>query len=207
MTIHAWPALGHPAAAEWDLVTQTQEHVSPLDNATQTRELIGARWSLELRLPPLQQAAARAWIAFKAKIAGAAGRFYMGPPYPFYTARGTPTGTPLVNGAGQAGRELITDGWTPSTTVLLAGDFVSFDNYAGGRQLVVMTEDIASDGSGNATLIFGPPLRRAPLDNAGITVASPTCIMKLLNDEQGRVSFDEAQNFGLTLSLIEVFPP
>lgn len=103
---------------------------------------------------------------------------------------GVQGGTPRVNGANQSGSSLITDGWTAAAaTRLKKGDIitianvnavnpVSGDTLGTGCQFVV-TADVASDGSGNATIPIWPPMTPAgahktvsalPADDALITV-------------------------------------
>lgn len=98
-------------------------------------------------------------------------------------------GTPLVNGAAQTGSSLITDGWTASAANRLKkGDVFTIASVYGVnpqsrqstgelRQFVV-TADVASDGSGNATIPIWPPITisgayqtvtAAPADNAALT--------------------------------------
>jgi hypothetical protein len=99
-------------------------------------------------------------------------------------------GTPLVNGASQTGASLVTDGWTASAANRLKkGDIftiaavyavnpVSGDTLSHLQQFVV-TADVASDGSGNATIPISPSITAtgayktvsaSPADNAAITV-------------------------------------
>lgn len=74
-------------------------------------------------------------------------------------------GTPLVNGAGQTGTSLITDGWTSAVaTRLLKGDCFEIANVnavnpmsrdsTGSTRKCVVTSDTASDVSGNMTIPF-----------------------------------------------------
>lgn len=75
---------------------------------------------------------------------------------------GAQGGTPLVNGASQIGSNIVTNGWTASTQVLNAGDILTFAgafavNYVTGTastslQQFVVTANVTSDGSGNATI-------------------------------------------------------
>ena len=103
---------------------------------------------------------------------------------------GAQGGTPVVNGASQTGSSLNTDGWTASVTGLLKeGDvFTIADVYAvnpvsfqstGKLQQFVVTSDVNSDGSGEASLGIYPAIitsgatqtvSAAPVDNAAITV-------------------------------------
>lgn len=99
-------------------------------------------------------------------------------------------GTPLVNGASQTGASLITDGWTAAAASRLKkGDVftiagvnavnrVSGDS-TGALQQFVVTADVSSDGSGNATIPIYPQIvtsgpyktvTGSPADNAAITV-------------------------------------
>lgn len=111
-------------------------------------------------------------------------------------------GTPLVNGASQVStstpqvnsQSLITDGWTAAAANRLkAGDVITiagvldvnpktYQSLGYVKQFVV-TSDVASDGSGNATLTISPPIvvsgpyqnvTAAPADNAAITVVTGT---------------------------------
>ncbi|MEK9722460.1 MAG: P22 phage major capsid protein family protein [Rhodospirillaceae bacterium] len=99
-------------------------------------------------------------------------------------------GTPLVNGASQTGSSLITDGWTASAASRLKdGDvFTIAGVYAvnpvskantGVLQQFVVTANVSSDGSGNATIPIYPAITASgaqqtvsgsPADNAALTV-------------------------------------
>lgn len=99
-------------------------------------------------------------------------------------------GTPLVNGAGQTGSNLVTDGWTASAALRLRkGDVIQIAGvYAvnpwtrqstGKLRNFVVTADVSSDASGNATIPLSPAIvtsgpyqnvTAAPADNAAITV-------------------------------------
>lgn len=78
-------------------------------------------------------------------------------------------GTPVVNGAGQTGSSLVTNGWTAAAASRVkAGDVFTIANvYAvnpitkqstGSLQQFVVTADASSDGSGNATLSISPAI-------------------------------------------------
>lgn len=107
--------------------------------------------------------------------------------YNHTTGTHTTGSTPVVNGPGQTGANLVTDGWAISTQVLNEGDvieitgvnglnYMSYANINRRRQFVV-TADVSSDGSGNATIPIDPPITTtglqrtvsgSPADNAGI---------------------------------------
>jgi hypothetical protein len=99
-------------------------------------------------------------------------------------------GTPLVNGASQTGSTLVTDGWTASAASRLKkGDVFTIANvYAvnpqnrqstGQLRQFVVTADVSSDGSGNASIPISPAITTSgqfqtvnagPADNAALTV-------------------------------------
>jgi len=199
LTLPAQPAF---ARSRFGLLSNTQQFVSPLNRSAQTLELPGARWFGEFTLPPMKRALAAPWQAFLAQLRGGAGRFYAGDP-DGKVARGAATGTPLVNGAGQAGVNLATDGWTASVTgILKAGDYVAYD--AGGvRQLHVLTADANSNGAGQATLAIEPAIRTSPADNAALTVSAATCVMRLVDDAQAAWDADAAGVYGLSFAAVE----
>ena len=116
---------------------------------------------------------------------------------------GAYAGTPLINGASQNvtydsvkntyQQNLITDGWTATTSSLNEGDrFTIADVYAvnpktrqstGELQQFVARADVTADGSGNKTIAISPPIissgafqtvDSAPADGAAITVVSGT---------------------------------
>jgi hypothetical protein len=131
------------------------------------------------------------------------GADYVGSPnVPRHTVGGL-GGTPLVNGANQgvtnsgatdnpfaATTSLVTDGWTAAAANRLkAGDVITIAGVRavnpetkadlGYLKTFVVTADVASDGSGNATVVISPGIiaggayqnvTSRPADNAAITV-------------------------------------
>lgn len=83
--------------------------------------------------------------------------------------------TVRVNGGGQTGYSLITDGW--AATGLKAGQYVTVND-----QLMRLMADVVPVG-GSATLTFDRWLLNAPADNAIVTVDIPTALMSLASDD------------------------
>lgn len=81
-------------------------------------------------------------------------------------------GAPLINGAGQTGDTLVTDGWPASTAILFAGDFIRANTL---RRSFEVREDVVSDGAGNASVPIFPSIYSggSPPDNDPILVAGP----------------------------------
>ena len=136
----------------------------------QVRSRGGHRWLLTATWPVLKRSEWAAFFAFAQTQRGQYGNFTFVLPGNLATPQGVATGTPLVNGASQAGRSVVTDGWTPSTSgILKAGDVIKF---AGQNKIYMLTDDANSDGGGNATLAIEPALFASPADNEALTVSN-----------------------------------
>lgn len=106
---------------------------------------------------------------------------YMGPigNFEMYRTQNLPVhtvgdhaGTPLVNGAGQTGDELITDGWTASKGLNINDIFTINGVYevnpvsresTGRLQRFRVTETFAADSSGNAKIKISPSINDGSL--------------------------------------------
>jgi len=182
MAILTFPSI-LPAKTRFGLEYNTRTFESPLVKNEQTLETPGAKWKANMVFDFLTDDEKRVLAAFFISLNGAAGRFYLFD-HSMRTPRGVATGTPLVNGASQTGKSLITDGWTFSiTNILRAGDYIS---YTAGtlKQLHMVTADVNSDGAGNATLAIDPPIRTSPADGAAIVTVDAPCVMHLDDDVQ-----------------------
>jgi hypothetical protein len=184
----------------FSLQPNTARFESPLNRSMQTSELPGARWNAVFGWQNLSDADARIMKAWLNSLSGMAGRFYLyDATHP--TPSGTAAGTPIVNGASQSGRTLVTDGWTANqSSLLLPGDYIGVNG-----QLLVITAAAASNALGQATLSIEPPLRTSPADNAAITVTRPTCTMMLTDDQQDRFDFQQKGFVNLKIECMEIF--
>lgn len=179
MTTYAYPSLSvHPSRTNFGLQSNTQVFESPLSSSIQTMELPGARWKADLRYEALVGEDAAVLQAWLVKLRGRANRFTM-PNFARGVPRGSAPGTPRVKGAGQTGVSLLTDGWTASQSgILLPGDLFAVN---GELKMVVATAN--SDGAGESTLSFEPPLRASPADDSSLTTSSPLATFVLLESE------------------------
>jgi len=196
MATVTFPSTPKPNGMSWRLVMPAQTNVSEWTGRRQTIASGRGWWECQLSLPPIVgTSGVNAWRSFIGKSRGKANDFQV-PVDP--TAQSSATATPLVNGAGQTGRTLNTDGWPTSTTVLVAGQFVTINN-----QLLQLTENVTSNGSGVATLTFEPPIRTAPSDNAAIEFKNPYCLMYMV--EEPTLSVENGYVYTLSLNLRESF--
>lgn len=205
MPILVMPTTPKFSAVQFKIITNSLHHTSSLDGTTQTVLIPGPHWMLESSLPPMLRAAAEEWLAFLADLDGMTGRFYAGDPLG-ETPRGVATGTPLVNGASQAGTSLVTDGWTVSITgILRRGDYLAYDTPSGVRMLHKLMADANSDGAGNATLSVKPAIRESPANNQAIITASPTCVMRLIDNDQAGWEEEVGGFYRIAFAAIESF--
>jgi hypothetical protein len=176
-------------------------NTSPFTGQQQVYKHQGQWWEAEVSLPPMKREDAEQAVAFLLKMNGAFGTFLLGDKSATAT-RGVGTGTPLVNGASQTGDELITDGWTTSTTgILKAGDWIQLGSALTTRLYKVL-DDVNSDGSGNAAINIFPNLRSSPDDNAALTVSSTKGLWRLASNET-QYSIDQMSVYGITFACVE----
>lgn len=151
----------------------TADVPSPFTGQSQVIAWSGQWRECTLTLVAMTRAEAQVWDAWLLSLAGQVGTFLLGPPTrsaPLGSAASAP-GTPLVRGGGQTGDGLTIDGLPVSASgYLKAGDHVQLGSGAAACLYTVL-EDVASNGSGIATLTLWPDLRSSPADNAPVVVS------------------------------------
>jgi hypothetical protein len=154
-----------------------------------------------MSFPPMKREKAEEVAAFLMKLNGRYGTFLMGDPANT-SPSGIATGTPLVNGSGQTGNELITDGWTPNTAnIMKAGDWIQLGAGATSRLYKVL-DDANSDGTGTATLTLFPSLRSSPADNSTVVIQNPVGQWRLSTNDID-YTIQTGQFYGITLACME----
>lgn len=187
-----------PSEITWSLQSNTQAFESPFNKTTQVLEMAGARWAASLRFSPMKEADARAFLAFLVSLRGESGRFYLHD-HSLLAPQGIATGTPVVAGAAQSGSLLNTSGWTTSTAILKAGDWVGV-----GDELKMVIEDVSSDAGGLASIKIEPPIRISPANLSAIVIDKPTAIMRLATDAPSW-SVNHLSRYTTSIDCIEVF--
>lgn len=175
---------------------------SPFSGVAQVQEWLDAKWwTVTIELPPMKKEFGQAWSAWFAALRGQAGTFLCGDTANV-NPRGVASGSPQVNGAGQAGFSLATKGWTASVPLILrSGDKIQLGSGASSRMYENLT-DVTSDSSGNATLNLWPKLRGTPADGAAIVVNGAKTVFALSSSDR-MVSIDEQMIYGLTFTAEE----
>jgi len=173
---------------------------SPVNKVSQVLRRPGNLWSGLYKLPPMVGAQARTWKAWLTSLGGTAGTFKGFDPDARTPQGSAQNGQGLVNGAGQTGNSLATDGWPASITgLLLPGDYVQL-----GNQLKLITEQVDSDALGNATLNFEPALHKSPVDNGAVIVVNPVGVFRLVEDAAAAWEADRVGAHGFSFAFIEV---
>lgn len=177
MTTITLPLTPRPNGMAWKLIQPSQSNVSGWTGSRQVLPSGRGWWECQYSLPPIGGTSnVLAWRSFFAQARGAANDFKV--PVDVVAQSRLPN-TVLVRGAGQTGRSIITDGWHASSTVLRAGQFVTIED-----QLVQLTANATSDGSGIATVTFEPAIRSAPADNAPVEYRNPYALMYMTEEPQ-----------------------
>ncbi len=164
---------------------------SPFTGTQQVQDWGGSWWEYEIEFTALQDAEGRRLAAFLAALRGPVGRFTF---RDGFIRNPLGLGSPLVNGGGQTGNSLVTDGWTGSG--LLAGDFFSL-GAGSALRLYQVTADAPPSG-GACTLQFVPALRSSPADNAALNVVNPGVLLRLASPAPAQIGLADVYRFSIT---------
>jgi hypothetical protein len=164
---------------------------SPFTLTDQVQDWGGERWEYEIDLASLDLSQGKRLSAFFASLGGMRTPFLLADPS---IKNPSGLGTPLVNGAGQSGNSLVTDGW--SATGMATGDFFSLGTDVSTR-LYQLTSDVVPAG-GAATLNFVPRLRSSPADNAALTVVSPPVLLRLTSPVPTGIALADIYQFTIS---------
>jgi len=134
----------------------------------QARQTHGQYFKMTAGFPPMTRAQFAPIHAFVLKQRGQYESFQVIPPV-VNAGLGSPAGTPLVNGADQTGRTIVTDGWNNSIVIFKAGDYLKFANH---DKVYTVTADVTSSGAGAATIAIEPALITSPATDSAITYTS-----------------------------------
>lgn len=161
-----------PSAMSITLVSNTKVFTARATGQMQTMRQPGTRWEYSMSYNNLSDEESRQFEALMAQLDGQAGRVMC---YDFGRPDTPIAGSPVVDGTGQRGSSVKTKGWTPSTKVLLVGDYIMI-----GSEMKIVVEDVVADATGGATVKFEPPIRYSPKDAAPV---SGECWAKFISKE------------------------
>jgi hypothetical protein len=167
----------------------------------QARQIDGQRFRLRLRFPVMSRSEFAPIIAFIMKQRSQLESFQYTPPT-IDDALGSASTVLNVDGALTAGTTTANiDNMTVSTNgILKAGDYFRFTGQA---KVYMCVEDLNSDGYGEGTLTFEPPLRANVADNAIIIYDNVDFTVGLTGDIQ-EFNIGTENYFQYEVDLIEV---
>lgn len=167
----------------------------------QSRQIDGQKFRLRVTFPPMTRTEFAPISAFIMKQRSQLESFTYSPPT-ISTPLGVATGSILTNGAVSAGAtSCAIDGMANSTTgVFKAGDYFRF---TGQSKVYMCVSDVSSNGSGQGTLTFEPPLRSNVSDNTAIIYSGVDFTLGLTNDVQ-EFNIGTENLFQYEVDLIEV---
>jgi hypothetical protein len=148
----------------------------------QARQIDGQRFKLTLSFPIMTRSEFAPILAFIMKQRSQLESFQY-TPATMASSNGVASGVIRVNGAISAGvTSVAIDGMANSTSgIFKAGDFFRF---TGQNKVYMCVADVSSNGSGQGTLTFEPPLRTGVADNAILIYSSVDFTVGLTNDVQ-----------------------
>ena len=167
----------------------------------QARQIDGQRFRLRLRFPIMTRTEFAPINAFVMKQRSQMESFQYVPPT-IDDALGVASGVISVNGAIIAGvTSVAIDGMANSTSgVFKAGDYFRF---TGQTKVYMVMADVSSNGSGQGTLTFEPPLRANVSDNAVLIYSNVDFTVGLTGDIQ-EFNISTENYFQYEVDLIEV---
>ena len=167
----------------------------------QARQIDSQKFRLRVKFPIMTRTEFSPIVAFIMKQRSQMESFTFTPPT-ISTTAGSASTTILVNGAISAGvTSVAIDGMSNSQSgVLKAGDYFRF---TGQNKVYMCVADVSSNGSGQGTLTFEPPLRTAVADNAVIIYSNVDFTVGLTGDIQ-EFNIGTENYFQYEVDLIEI---
>lgn len=210
-----WPTGVEPRTRTLHRTGKSSAHVSPLNRATQTQELVGGVWKCSAEFPPLNDAEQRKMRVFTAKLRGSAGYFYFPAESTVAAIPAQPPGQgPDIVAEGprlalqSAPRVLESQGWdaAPGRLLIAKGEHISYDDATGWRRLHVVVEDCYAQPGGLASMKVEPPVRHAVVPGGRLHLECPCGIFKLATEEEGAIT-QSPRSGEMSISMVEAFPP
>jgi len=189
------PSSPAPRAISPHLISRRRDLEPTFGGPTTRVQRLGSKWAIDFDLPPMRYADAMAWIAALTRAEG--DTVMIDVPQPGFET-GSP-GTPLVNGASQAGSFIDLDGFGAYTAK--AGQFFSVI-ISSQRYLYQVAVDRVAAAGVMTDLAISPMIRRSPADNAVVEFATPK-IEGFLSGRETGWTVDVARTVGISFTITE----
>ena len=139
---------------KYEMARASFSMASPYTGRTQILQSPYAVWMVEGGLIPYEKTNVGPIKSWLMKMSGKANRTKLLLPDANLNSLGTTQVGTLKSAASSGATSVTVEGYTPSTALASEGDFVNI-----GDELKVITSTYTSDGSGEETFTFEPPLR------------------------------------------------
>lgn len=182
MALIAFPT-GYDIVSEgWDIDVPAQWNRSGWTGRSKGVALPGAsQWHCTVAFEPIPtEAQERALRAFTIASRGVVNHFRV----PVACSQ-TIAANPQVRAGAGGGFTLPLEGLTPMSVALLAGQFLTVPLPSGHHRLVCLTADLATNGQGQATAVFGPDLGETPVAGVSVEIRDPYCPMRRTQPRAG----------------------
>ncbi len=205
MTDLIWPSDIGPRKVGFYCQPYTGGSESPFTRQMKTYGLAAPRWITKLTFLSDDGVAAFPLVgprldALLARLRGRQNRVAL---YDFRRPlpRGTAAGATMnVSDTAAAGSTTITlNGARAGSAAFLEGDYLGF---AGGLLIMSVTTAV-SNGAGQVTVTFEPPLKRDVAAGEGVTLYAPCAWFKLTSDDAGDNEAEIGTPATITLELVE----
>lgn len=173
-----WPAALRPAVVEWSLITPQRLGRSVLDGTVQAAPLGPPRWAFTVTAGVLRRAEGPLWEAFIFSLRGMKNRARVWD-WRREAPLGPAPGTPVL-AAAASGTSCLIGGWTPSTFIMGRGSWLGING-----ELKQLTNDLTSNGSGQTTATFEPPMRATAPSGTPVVLVKPTSLFVMTTDRAG----------------------
>ncbi len=197
MAVIALPQSPVPNGIEWDLDQPGQRNEAEFTGVSRVTYLPAApRWYAKAKLPAIVgEANVLDWRAFVVDLDGIANSFRL-----VACERDQITGVaPVIDGAGQGGRQLLTRNWGSAGLKLKRGQFVTIND-----QLLMLMAPVVADANGAALISFKPYIRVSPPAGTMLEVRRPYALVSSVDTRNGwKVGI--GQNYAIEFDVREAF--
>lgn len=182
------------------LMRKTIALQSPYSGKTQTLVMPFALWDFNGKFSQQVLINAGSLRSFLAQLEGMGNTFQFVPPEYSKPSTGYAGAAGLVNGASQTGLSLITNGWTASAAIFLAGDYFNING-----EFKIVTANVTANISGQATIPFEPLLRASPANSLALTIVNPYVTLAANDDNTASWNLSPPIEYGMSLTATERF--
>lgn len=169
---------------------------------SQSVEVGGALWAVSVTAPAMRENTSGAWKALLMQLRGNTNQLELWD-MQRESPQGTMRGTMTLNGAHSAGAtslSVVASGENAKT--LVQGDLLGLGSGT-TQQVVMVTTDATSNGSGVIAVTVNPPLRNAFSSGAAITWDKPKALFRMTKPTSGWNYAPGKVTSGFTLDLLE----